>query len=526
MLDNVKMFARYVSGLRGFLRRPLTHDECYQRITQRLRSREASFLSVLKLGIYANPNSPYRKLLHHFGIEFEDVAKLIHQEGLRRALETLSKAGVYVTLDEFKGRKPIERSGLRINVRAQDFDNPLLTKHYEARTGGSRGVGTRLIIDFDMLTHDAAYLSFFLTTFDVEERPMGLWRPLPPGVAGMKTVLLHQKVGKPIERWFTQNPLVMRPGAFKYFIFTSYALYGSRLFGRPLPMPEHVSLEKASQVARWLAAKKRVGTPALLCTNSSSGVRVCLAAKEHGLDIAGTFFRLGGEPFTLAKAQVVADTGSRAVSKYSRAEVGRLGIPCAAPAALDEVHLLTDKVEVIQREKPVGPGGVRLDVLSYTTLLPMCPKLMLNVEVDDYGVLEERSCGCPWEALGFMQHLHTIRSHEKLTSEGMHFLGSELITLLEEVLPARFGGHPTDYQVLEEEEGGLPKVSLLVSPRVGPIDEEGVVATVLQGLRAFPGAKKMMADRWQEGQTLRVIRREPYATGVGKILPLHILGRG
>ncbi len=37
-------------------------------------------------------------------------------------------------------------------------------------------------------------------------------------------------------------------------------------------------------------------------------------------------------------------------------------------------------------------------------------------------------------------------------------------------------------------------------------------------------ASKMMADIWQEGRILRVVRREPHATGAAKILPLHILG--
>ncbi len=103
-------------------------------------------------------------------------------------------------------------------------------------------------------------------------------------------------------------------------------------------------------------------------------------------------------------------------------------------------------------------------------------------------------------------------------------MGSELVTLLEVVLPGRFGGIPTDYQLVEEEEGGLQKVSLLVSPRVGTLDEEAVVSTVLRSLGACPpGAKRTMAELWREGQTLRVVRREPYATGSAKILPLHIL---
>ena len=31
----------------------------------------------------------------------------------------------------------------------------------------------------------------------------------------------------------------------------------------------------------------------------------------------------------------------------------------------------------------------------------------------------------------------------------------------------------------------------------------------------------MMAEIWRQGQTLRVVRKEPFSTGVAKILPLH-----
>ena len=57
--------------------------------------------------------------------------------------------------------------------------------------------------------------------------------------------------------------------------------------------------------------------------------------------------------------------------------------------------------------------------------------------------------------LGFTTHLHTVRSYEKLTSGGVMFMGSMLHELLEETLPARFGGSPLDYQLVEEEEDGV-----------------------------------------------------------------------
>jgi hypothetical protein len=157
-----------------------------------------------------------------------------------------------------------------------------------------------------------------------------------------------------------------------------------------------------------------------------------------------------------------------------------------------------------------------------TTLLPTLPKLMLNVETGDYGVVEERQCGCPWEALGMTTHIHSIRSYEKLTTEGMHFTSADLLRLIEQVLPQRFEGTPTDYQIVEEEIEGLTRVSLIVSPRIGEIDEQTIAQVAMQTLGARNSGTRMMTEIWQQAGTLRVLRREPYVTSSAKIHPLHV----
>ena len=78
------------------------------------------------------------------------------------------------------------------------------------------------------------------------------------------------------------------------------------------------------------------GTAALVNTNASSGTRICLAARERGLDISGTVFRLGGEPLTPARARVVASTGGRAATQYGMGEIGPIGLPCGDPEVEDE----------------------------------------------------------------------------------------------------------------------------------------------------------------------------------------------
>jgi hypothetical protein len=86
-------------------------------------------------------------------------------------------------------------------------------------------------------------------------------------------------------------------------------------------------------------------------------------------------------------------------------------------------------------------------------------------------VLSQRRRGCPLEQLGWTTHLHSIRSFEKLTAAGMTFLDTDVIQVLAEVLPARFGGGPTDYQRVEQEQSdGRPTIRLLVHPGLGPLD--------------------------------------------------------
>lgn len=521
MIDDLKIFGRYAWGLGDFFRTPLRPDDCSRMIGDQLRNREKSFLRILELGVYGNPASPYLKLLRHAGIEYGDFVELVSGDGIEEALLKVYEAGVYLTLNEFKGRQPVRRSGLEFPTRPRDFDNPFLAKYYEARSSGSRSRGTRIIIDLDLLTHEAAYFHLFLESFGLSARPLGSWRELPPVAAGMKLALRYARLGKPLERWFSQSRLSFGFKNFKFYAFTMYSILASRVFGNPVPMPEYVPFDEAYRIADWLEAKRRNESPAVMDTNVSSAVRICLAALERGIDISDTFFRLGGEPYTEAKAKIIEQTGSRSYCHYSMTEAGTIGLACADPRYLDEVHLLTDKIGVIQRFREVGAGGEKVGALMYTTVLPLCPKLMLNVESDDYGNLELRDCGCPVGELGYRTHLSHIRSYEKLTSEGVSFLGTELLRLVEEVLPSRFGGGPTDYQFAEEEVDGLSRVNIVISPRLGAVDDEAVVNAVADSLQSYPGGD-IMVRQWRQGNTLRVVRREPYATSSAKILPLHI----
>jgi hypothetical protein len=415
----------------------------------------------------------------------------------------------------------VRRPGLEFPVGAEDFDNPVNVGHYETRTGGSAGAPRRILIGLDLLEHESAYHASFYASFRDRDRPVAMWLPAPPGAVGIKNALIRAKLGRPVVRWFSQNRV--GDGPIRHRAFAGATMLTARLWGSRIPRPEYTPAHDAGRVAAFLAEYCARGTPAILLTTPSAAVRTCADATRQGHAIAGSVFVLVGEPYTVAKAGVIHAAGCTAASHYAMVEAGMIGLACQAPCAPDDVHLVSDKIATIQRDREVGGNGRTVPGLFHSTLLTAAPKVMLNVESGDYAVADERDCGCGVLPVGFRRHLHTIRSYEKLTSEGMHFLGADLLSLVEEVLPARFGGRPTDYQLVEREERGLTRVVLLVSPTVGSLDPETVVQAMLEFLRHRGVGQRLMAEVWANGETLRVVRAEPLVTAAGKIQPLQKL---
>jgi len=123
------------------------------------------------------------------------------------------------------------------------------------------------------------------------------------------------------------------------------------------------------------------------------------------------------------------------------------------------------------------------------------------------------------EILGWHTHLHTIRSFEKLSAGGVTFADADVVQILADFLPRRFGGGPTDYQLVEDlHQYDQPRLFLLVHPRVGPVNSGLLAAAFLEALGRQSEAYGAMAMQWRESGFLRVQRRAPHATSSGKIL--------
>jgi hypothetical protein len=206
-------------------------------------------------------------------------------------------------------------------------------------------------------------------------------------------------------------------------------------------------------------------------------------------------------------------------------EAGRIGDGCLAPAAPDDVHVFHDRHAVIHADAGSGPE-VAPRTLLFSSIRDSAPVVLLNVSLGDQAVIDRRRCDCPLDELGWATHLHTIRSHEKLTVAGMTLLDADAISALEESLPARFGGAATDYQLREEEDAaGRPHLVLVVSPRIGPIDSAAVVAVFLGAVGGRPGGSRMVERFWRDAGLLRVERRLPTVGASGKVLHCHVDAR-
>jgi hypothetical protein len=104
----------------------------------------------------------------------------------------------------------------------------------------------------------------------------------------------------------------------------------------------------------------------------------------------------------------------------------------------------------------------------------------------------------------------------------MTFHDRQIIRVLEQVLPPRFGGGPLDYQLVEQQgPGGEPRLRLLVHPGLGALDSASVLDTFLAAIGEGSGVDLVMSTQWRQAGWVEVERAVPYSTAAGKVLHLH-----
>jgi hypothetical protein len=515
-------FARFLAGVPQLVRRKMTIEEALAIVQDRLQNRERNFLAVVERGVYGRPGSPYRALLDGAGCTFPDLRELVNKEGLEGALQQLRSDGVYVSFEEFKGLKPIVRGSLTINPSPADFDNPTAQRYYTTTTSGSTGTGRRVQLD---LQHIRAALPLRMVVRHIQGVrgiPAASWSDLPPG-GGLKGVLLQAAAGEESREWFCARMGGKGGSPLRFRAATFLTLSVARLSGASVSWPRHVPFENAVEIAHWAREQVQRAGACTIHASVSRILRIAVAAKENGIDLTGTVLRGGGEPPTTAKVAQIVASGATFRSSYAFSEIGTVGSSCMNPSGPNDQHFMQDHLAMIQAPRPVPGFDLEVNAFCFTSLLDSAPKLLFNVESDDYGPVDTNSCGCEWERLGFPRHIRDIRSFRKLTGEGVTLVGSDIERILDELLPARYGGSALDYQFAEEEdERGFTRLILRVRPGIALGDEDAAVDFVLKALDRLGSHGSVVQYTWRKAGTLRIRREAPTTGGRGKLLPLDI----
>ncbi|MCL4401185.1 MAG: hypothetical protein M1436_00775, partial [Acidobacteria bacterium] len=174
------------------------------------------------------------------------------------------------------------------------------------------------------------------------------------------------------------------------------------------------------------------------------------------------------------------------------------------------MHLFRDALAAIVHARQAPLTDVRVDSLLFTTLLPFAPHVFINVEMDDSGTIGRAECDCAYSRAGLTDCIRDVGSFGKLTGQGITLVGSDIVRIMEEVLPARFGGHPGDYQLVEREGAFQTQITLRISPRAGVPSAEKVRRFFLCQVRQCYGGT--LASRlWSHSGALETIVAEPFA---------------
>ncbi|MFO1429191.1 MAG: hypothetical protein U1F76_03485 [Candidatus Competibacteraceae bacterium] len=502
-LGRIRQLVHLAGGFRRFLQTPVSYDQAVGDIRRRLENRDRDFSALAQRLIYDIPSSPYRKLLLWAGCDWADLCANVKTHGLEKTLKQLWDAGVYLTLEEFKSGIPISRPGLNIETGESDFDNPFLGSHrLEGATSGSRGRSTRVAYDWEFITEESAHELLLYTMHGVLNAPTALWFPVPPGIAGIHNLLMNLKMGSVPEKWYSHTP-------------TDAMLLEARLALRFIhwmsssPRPEFVDLSQVDQVVAWLAGACAKRGIAVVRTYGSSAVRLAQTALASGVDISGSILFAGGEPLTEHRRCFIASTGAKVFPRYITTESGLVGAACPHHNGTDDMHLYKDRLAVIEREER----------LFYTSLTAHAGKIMLNTDLGDCGELTTKPCNCLFGELGFDQHLSNVRSNQKLTVEGMTLLASELYRAIS-VAVETAGGGPDSYQIRQkQDESGLSKLVITLSPDVSGVEEAKLVEAVLAHLQRGRPASALAADVWRQAATLQIVRERPQLSRGHKLLP-------
>ena len=487
-----------------------------------LLRREENFLGLVRRGVFENPRSPYSHLFRHAGCTHGDLSRLVRSDGLEGTLGRLREAGVYLTHAELKGG-PVRRGGLEIPNDAAATGNPAAGAGIETVSSGSRSGGTATSSSNEYRRHRECYEVLARKELAREGTACAFLRPFLPHPGALIGMAGWAAAGVPAERWFATGK-VQSGNSQAYVAATRFLVAEARLAGRRIPFPTFLAPDDFLTPARWIADNKSQGRTTFLRAGVSAAARVCAAAIDAGLDVSGTSILAGGEALSPARQRVFDAAGATAHGRYAISEIGTVGIGCRQMKG-NSVHLFGDAVAVIGHRRPAPYVGAEVNSLLFTSVHPDASRILINAEMEDAAIVAPATCECAFSRLGFNTVLRDIYSFGKLSGHGITLAGDVLLGILEEQLPARFGGRPGDYQLVETEGASQLELRLRISPRTKPSNPDEVRLFFLEQVRRVYGGE-LSARTWETTRSIQTEIAEPHATRTGKVHALHLTAFG
>jgi len=516
--SDLSLAFRFACSIPLILRDPVGAEEALRVLRHRREHREDDFLKLALRSIYQNPQSPYLRLLKHAGCDFESLKKIVRREGLEGALDQLLRQGVYLTIDELKGREKVRRGSLEFSLSFRQLLNPATMPFLPVHTGGSTGPNTAFFTNRKYVRERTVIHFLTLRARKGLEWDQAIWGI--PGHTDLLRVIELAGFGRPPKRWFSQVDPKSSELHPRYKWSAAVLTEAARLTGVGIPRPEYVPLSDPRPIVCWLKGVLDRGGIPHMTTFVTPALKICLSALDNGIDISGTQMTVGGEPLKESHIRLFRKTGCQVVPRFLAVECGYIAYGCLRPSTSDDLHFFNDMLAAIQACDLAAETGLTPKAILLTSLRPSAPIVLFNTSLGDEAELKERECGCELGKLGWTKHLSAARSLKRVTCGGMTVPIADIIAILERVLPVQFGGTAQDYQLVErEDESGALTLKLLVSPGVGLVDEREVLNTFLEALGSTSDALKVMSLQWKHSLVLSVERKPPLTTAVGKTLP-------
>lgn len=503
-------------GLRRITADPVGIAEARQAVVREVAERPDRFLASLDALVWPFPHSPAARLLDAAGVEGGDVRSLVRDRGLVGTLEHLRDLGVYVAYEEAQGRRTVVRGSTSFDVDPSSFFNPIVPADYLATTGGSRSAGTPVELSFRWQRRQGVQRALQHEMAGTRGAPTAVWLPVFPSAAGFGAVMKQTAGGNRPERWFSQVPTDLA-GIESHKQMANRAIPALNALARTgLPSPEHVPTADPAPVVDWmLDGLRRSGRVAIAGYASSITAAACWAT-EHSIRLDGVVAFPASEPVTRGKLDAMRAAGIEPFPAYAFVPEGTMAITC--PSFDDEqYHVWDQDLAVVARRRDRG-DGTEVDAFCWTSLAIEAPRVLLNVENDDFGRVDHGvRCTCPLGQLGLGTRLTDIRGMSKVVAAGISIDGATFDRLCEELLPARFGGGAGDYQFVEDDTAGRTVIELRIRPGVEGVDERAALDLVRRTIeRDELGV--LASSVWGEDGHVRVARTDPIVTRAGKQL--------